>query len=137
MAALATAALFTWFGMVIAISFVEAPLKFRAPGVTRALGLGIGRLVFRALNVAEIVLAAIAVIALGTGRDTGAAWIPVAVAVVCLLVQVAAIRPRLDRRAARIIAGEEVEPSRAHLGYVALEGVKVIALVVAGALAAA
>lgn len=30
--AVATAVLFTWLGMVAAISFMEAPLKFRAPG---------------------------------------------------------------------------------------------------------
>jgi hypothetical protein len=35
-----------WLGMVLAISFLEAPLKFRAPGVTLAVGLGIDRLVF-------------------------------------------------------------------------------------------
>lgn len=34
--------------MVLAISFVEAPPKFRAPGTTIPLGLGIGRPVFRA-----------------------------------------------------------------------------------------
>ena len=39
--AIAVAALFVWLGMVLAISFLEAPLKFRAPGVTIALGLGI------------------------------------------------------------------------------------------------
>ncbi|GCE41717.1 probable conserved transmembrane protein [Rhodococcus wratislaviensis] len=33
---------FIWLGMVVAISFLEAPLKFRAPGVTVPLGLGIG-----------------------------------------------------------------------------------------------
>ena len=55
--ALATAVTFVWLGMVTAISFVEAPLKFRAPGVTLQIGLGIGRLVFRALNIAELTLA--------------------------------------------------------------------------------
>ena len=33
---------FTWLGMVLAISFLEAPLKFRAPGITVPLGLLIG-----------------------------------------------------------------------------------------------
>ncbi|WP_052740784.1 hypothetical protein [Mycobacterium sp. UM_Kg1] len=33
-ASVATAATFLWLGMVIAISFLEAPLRFRAPGVT-------------------------------------------------------------------------------------------------------
>ena len=57
--ATATAAVFTWLGMVVAISFLEAPLKFRAPGVTVRIGLGIGRLVFRGLNTAEAILATV------------------------------------------------------------------------------
>jgi hypothetical protein len=56
-AAVGVAATFTWLGMILAISFLEAPLKFRAPGVTIPIGLGIGRLVFRALNLAEVTLA--------------------------------------------------------------------------------
>jgi hypothetical protein len=63
-ASAATAAVFTWLGMVVAISFIEAPLKFRAPEVTVRIGLGIGRLVFRALNTTEVILAAVLVIAL-------------------------------------------------------------------------
>ena len=57
--AVAVAATWVWLGMVLAISFLEAPLKFRAPGVTLQLGLGIGRLVFRALNTCEAVLAVV------------------------------------------------------------------------------
>ena len=56
--AVAVAAVFVWLGMLLAISFLEAPLKFRAPGVTLQIGLGIGRLVFRALNACELALAA-------------------------------------------------------------------------------
>jgi hypothetical protein len=57
-----------WLGMVLAISFLEAPLKFRAPGITLALGLGIGRLVFAALNRVEVVLAVVIVIGAAPGR---------------------------------------------------------------------
>ena len=32
--AIGVALTFVWLGMVLAISFLEAPLKFRAPGVT-------------------------------------------------------------------------------------------------------
>jgi hypothetical protein len=137
MGGLATAAAFVWFGMVAAISFLEAPLKFRAPGVTLALGLGIGRLVFRALNIAESILAISLLVALAVGRSGGSAWIPAVIATVCLVVQLAALRPRLDRRAATIIAGGHVAPSRLHLGYVALELVKAVALLTAGALSLA
>ena len=62
------AAAFVWLGMVLAISFLETPLKFRAPGITVPLGLSIGRLVFRALNTVEIVLAIALIIALLTNR---------------------------------------------------------------------
>jgi hypothetical protein len=131
---LAGALAFTWFGMVIAISFVETPLKFRAPGITVPLGLGIGRLVFKALNIAESALAVLLLVVPATGHGDGRGWIPALVATACLVTQMAVVRPALDRRAAAIIAGGEVAPSRLHLGYVALEVVKVLALVTAGAL---
>ena len=51
------ASTFLWIGFVCAISFMEAWLKFRAPGVTIPIGLGIGRLVFTALNLVEWVFA--------------------------------------------------------------------------------
>jgi hypothetical protein len=49
-ASIAAAATYVWLGMILAISFLEAPLKFRARGVSIPIGLAIGRLVFRALN---------------------------------------------------------------------------------------
>lgn len=73
MSALAAAVVFGWLGMVLAISFLEAPLKFRAPGITVPLGLGIGRLVFRALNAVEIVLATVVVAAVATDAPGTAA----------------------------------------------------------------
>jgi hypothetical protein len=54
----AAAATLIWLGMVLAISFLEAPLKFRAEGLELRVGLAIGRIVFRALNIAEVVWAA-------------------------------------------------------------------------------
>ncbi|WP_030167297.1 MULTISPECIES: hypothetical protein [Actinomycetes] len=40
--AISTASVLIWLGMVLAISFLEAPLKFRAPGVDLKTGLGSG-----------------------------------------------------------------------------------------------
>lgn len=118
-----------WLGMVLAISFLEAPLKFRAPGVTLALGLGIGRLVFRALNIAEAVLAALLVLAaliVGSGTAT---WVWLGVAAVVLAVQIVVVRPPLTRRSDRVLAGEELPRSHAHYWYIGLEVAKVVALV--------
>ncbi|GGL44745.1 hypothetical protein [Nocardia jinanensis] len=118
-----------WLGMVLAISFLEAPLKFRAPGITTELGLGIGRLVFRALNSVEAVLAAVLSAAAVVIAPTGAVWAWLAVTVVILVVQLGVVRPPLSRRSDRVLAGEELPRSRAHYWYIGLEIAKVIALI--------
>ena len=127
------AATFIWFGMVLAISFIEAPLKFRAPGVTLVIGLGIGQLVFRALNIVEVLLAVL-VIAGMLGGSPRPAVVCSVVAVAALAVQLALIRPRLRRRTAEVLAGTGAARSHAHVGYVVLELVKASALIAAGVL---
>ncbi|CAM3968213.1 hypothetical protein NONI108955_01920 [Nocardia ninae] len=117
-----------WLGMVLAISFLEAPLKFRAPGVTLALGLGIGRLVFRALNVVEAVLAVALVLATLVIAPGPGIWVWLAVAVVLLAAQILVVRPPLSRRADRVLAGEELPRSHAHFWYIGLEVAKVVVL---------
>jgi hypothetical protein len=132
--AIAVAVAFVWLGMVLAISFLEAPLKFRAPNVTLQIGLGIGRLVFRALNTVELgfalVLLALAV------ADPMPTRIAVAfcVAFAALAVQLIAVRPRLTRRSDAVLAGSDAPRSRGHYAYVGLEVVKATALIVAGIL---
>lgn len=131
-AATASAIVFVWLGMVLAISFLEAPLKFRAPGVTIPIGLGIGRLVFRALNAVEAVLAVVVVVAVAMGGPpAGITGLTAAVAVL-LAAQLAVVRPRLHRRSDRVLAGEDLPRSRGHLWYLALELAKVVALIALG-----
>jgi hypothetical protein len=130
--ALATAVVFVWLGMVLAISFMETPLKFRAPGVTVQIGLGIGRLVFRALNVAELVLASILVVALAVAAPPARVVTAAALVVAVLAAQVALVRPVLSRRSDRVLAGESPRRSRAHYWYVGLELLKLAALPITG-----
>ena len=131
---------FVWFGMVTAISFLETPLKFRAPGVTVPLAVGIGRIVFKALNMVEVVLAVVllAAAALGPRPAPAAAWAAIAVAVLALAVQVVLLRPRMERRtrllaqpAAAAATGAKASTAP-HISYVAVELLKVIALPCAG-----
>jgi hypothetical protein len=134
--AIAVALVFLWLGMVLAISFLEAPLKFRAPGVTLQIGLGIGRLVFRALNTVEVVLAAAIAFALLSTDPRGAALIAALIAALALAVQLVGVRPRLAKRSEAVLAAGPAAAqrprARAHHVYVALELVKVGSLVVAG-----
>jgi hypothetical protein len=132
--AVATALTFVWLGMVLAISFLEAPLKFRAPGVTLQIGLGIGRLVFRALNSAEVLIAVGILVALALGHPPDNVIVTFAIAFGALVVQLLGVRPRLTRRSDAVLAGQNAPRSRGHYVYVALEVIKLVALVAGGIL---
>lgn len=109
-------------GAIIAISFLEAPLKFLAPGVTIPIGLGIGRLVFTALNVlAGVVLIVLTVVSVRAraGRATlsilGAIWL-------VYLVEIVVIRPVLNQRSDMVIAGLAAAGTNwAHYAYIAAD----------------
>ena len=132
--ATAVALTFIWLGMVLAISFLEAPLKFRAPGVTLQIGLSIGRLVFRALNTVEVLIAVGIAIALGLSKPRIGIVVIFAIAFGALIIQLAGVRPRLTRRSDAVLAGENAPRSHAHYVYVAFEVVKLVALIVGGIL---
>ena len=132
--AIAVAVTFVWLGMVAAISFLEAPLKFRAPNVTLQIGLGIGRLVFRALNRVEIVFAIVIVAVIAARPPAVGVIAAFAIALGTLAAQLAVVRPRLNRRSDKVLAGLNAPRSRGHYAYVGLEAAKVIALIAAGTL---
>lgn len=124
---LTIAAVYLWIGFVTAISFMEAWLKFRAPGVTIPIGLGIGRLVFSALNKAEWVFA-LSVIAGGLISrqpvftfDRLLFFIPL----IILTLQSFWLLPALDQRAEMHLKGQDVPPSLLHVYYVVMEIIKV------------
>lgn len=131
---LAIATTFLWLGMVTAISFMEAPLKFRAPNVTVPMCLGIGRVVFRALNRAELILAAVIVGVYALSRPPAGVAAAFVVAFAMLAAQLLIVRPRLNRRSDWVLAGNDAPRSRGHYIYIGLETAKVIALVTAGVL---
>jgi len=119
--------------MLGAISFLEAPLKFRAPNITRELALGIGKLVFRALNRVELVLAAVMLICMiATRLSTRNIQLLFGATAAILIVQTVWLLPSLSARATAVIAGEEVPNSRLHLVFVVCETVKILLLAVVG-----
>ena len=123
---------FFWLVLVLAISFLEAPLKYQAPNITTELGLGIGRIVFTALNTVELVIAA--VIAIGLFRNTRPLtehW-PYAIPLSILFVQSVWLLPALTRRLDLILAGETLPSSYHHVLFIVLEVSKVVGLLVAG-----
>lgn len=131
---LALASVFLWIGFVGAISFMEAWLKFRAPGVTLPLGLSIGRLVFDALNKVEWVLALLVLANLLMGR-TGIFTLRnmlYAIPLSSVILQTVWLLPALDARAELYVQGFEPAASNLHFYYVGMEIVKVVCLLIFG-----
>lgn len=122
---------FVWIGFVCAISFMEAWLKFRAPGITLSLGLGIGRIVFSALNIVEWVMALSIVASFILSKQSlfTIKKITFFIPLLILIAQTVWLLPQLDARAEMHIQGEIVPPSFLHFYYVGMEIVKVISLI--------
>lgn len=122
---------FIWIGFVCAISFMEAWLKFQSPGITLELGLGIGKLVFNALNKVEWVLAIIILIkAIWSGEKLlkGKNLLIILIATI-LALQSFWLLPALFERANMHIESQNVSSnSIAHYTYIIVEVIKVISL---------
>lgn len=132
--ALALPSVFLWIGFVCAISFMEAWLKFRAPGVTLPLGLGIGNLVFKALNKVEWVLAILIALDLFVFRKPGlhVPHIFFLIALALLIIQTFWLLPALEARIPLYQQGVKPPSSPLHYYYVGAEIIKVASLFIIG-----
>ncbi|WP_343703715.1 hypothetical protein [Chitinophaga sp.] len=131
----ALAGTFIWIGAVCAISFLEAWLKFRAPGITLPLGLGIGRLVFSALNKVEWMFAIVLLASAwlyARHRLLSAAHAVLLCVIAVLAVQTVWLLPALDARAELYITGQPVPPSLLHVYFVIAEVIKTALLTAYG-----
>lgn len=119
-----------WIGLIIGISFIEAPLKFQAPGITIPLGLGIGRLVFTAMNIVAGVLLILLTIASLKPRLTRGPFAVLFALWGVLLIEVALIRPQLNRRTDQVLAGVDEGGSIWHYLYIAADGSLLVLLII-------
>ncbi len=124
---------FIWFGLIGGLSFIETPLKFQAPNITLELGLGIGRLVFSALNKFEIALAILLLISFFFVKPREkSAFITFVIILIILILQTVWLLPNLDAKALLVIAGIAPPHSNTHIYYIVFEVVKFILLFVLG-----
>lgn len=122
--------IYLWIGFVCAISFMEAWLKFRAPGVNLEIGLGIGQLVFSALNKVEWVLSIILYVVLLINLEQLSIIVLtiVALPLIILLTQTIYLLPKLKTMAKDKIEGKTNQKSSIHIYYIIFELTKVIIL---------
>lgn len=127
---------FTWAGLILGSSFVETPLKFRAPGITEVLAVGIGRLVFTVLNRIELVLAVLLLSTMFLSKRSRPEFLLPGMILMLLFTQTFWLLPLLDARAQLLLAGNPTPPSFHHLLFIGIEAAKVITLLVLGTVAA-
>jgi len=119
---------FAWFGMTAAISLLESPARFAAPAVSRAAALDLGRVVFAALNRAELLALVLLLILVRASGNARRFWTETAALALIVIAQSVWLLPQLAARSQQILAGSEPQPSLAHAAYIVLELAKLLVL---------
>ena len=123
---------FAWFGMTAGISLLESPARFAAPALSRAAALDLGRVVFAALNQAELVALVLLLILVRASGIARRLWFEALALTLIVIAQSAWLLPELAARSQQILAGGEPEPSPAHMIYIVLELLKLLLLLLLG-----
>ncbi len=121
-----------WAGMLLGISFLEAPVKFTAPSLTLPVGLDVGRHVFQAFNKVEIVFGTLLFILIVRSKLSPIINILFAFVIFLLILESVWLLPVLDERVLIIIAGGVPEKESPHIWYVLFDAAKVISLITIG-----
>lgn len=116
---------FLWVGLSVGITMIATPVRFTAVTITRPVALDVGRMVFAALNKAELVALVLLLVIVRLAGLTRRWWSLCAVLTLIVLAQGVWLIPELAARTALIIAGSEPPPSYAHAIYSSLELLKI------------
>ncbi len=120
-----------WIGLLLGLSFIEAPLKFTAPGISMELGVGIGRIMFTVLNKIELFFSFAILACLWLHGFKALNFITLlSLIIIALVVALQSIwlLPALDQRASLLLAGNPQPGHLLHLFYVVGEILKLILL---------
>ena len=114
-----------WAGMTVGISIIATPVRFTAISITRPVALDVGRVVFAALNKAELLALVLLLVIVRVSDRSRQLWAWCAILILIVLAQGAWLLPELAARTDIIMAGGELPPSSAHAIYSSLELVKI------------
>jgi len=120
-----------WAGLSFGVAFVATPAKFLAPTLTLPVALDVGRQTFRLYNHVELGLSLVAVLLALSATTRRRHALGFAVPILLVLVQALWLMPALDARTLLIQAGQPAPPSHLHTVYIAVEAVKILALLAA------
>lgn len=118
--------------MTAGVSLLATPIRFTAPLITRPVALDVGRVVFAALNKAELIALLILLIVVRVSGKARELWMHCSALILILLAQSVWLLPQLTERSQQIIAGVELPPSLLHGTYSVLEMLKLLLLLYLG-----
>ena len=123
---------FTWFGMTAGVSLLATPVRFTADTITRPIALDVGRVVFSALNKAELMALVVLLIVVRVSGQARSMWAVCGILALIVIAQSAWLLPELAVRTQMIIDGQEPPQSYVHAIYSTLELAKLGILFVTG-----
>lgn len=123
---------FTWVGMTAGVSLLATPMRFAAESITRPVALDVGRVVFAALNKAELAMLVLLLVVVRVSGRSSTWWAWCGFLILVVLAQGAWLIPELSARTDVIIAGGTPPPSNAHAIYSTLELAKIGVLLFLG-----
>lgn len=116
---------FLWVGITVGISLIATPVRFTAASITRPVALDVGRVVFAALNKAEIVALILLLLVVRIAGLSRKWWAVCALLALIVIAQGVWLIPELAARTDIIMSGGEPPPSYAHAVYSSLELIKI------------
>ncbi len=116
---------FLWVGMTIGVSLLATPVRFTAETITRPIALDVGRVVFAALNKAELAALVILLIVIRASGQVAKYWAFAGILALIVIAQSQWLTPELAERTQMIINGVEPPASYAHAIYSSLELIKI------------
>lgn len=111
---------------------IATPARFSAGSITRPVALDVGRVVFAALNKAELVALVLLLVVVRLSGRARKWWAFCGVLALIVLAQGTWLIPELAARTDIILAGGEPPASHAHAIYSSLELIKIGLLLVLG-----
>ena len=123
---------FLWAGMTFGISMIATPVRFAEESITRPVALDVGRVVFAALNKAELAALVLLLLVVRISGQSRVLWAWCAVLAWIVIAQGAWLIPELAARTDIILGGAEPPASYAHAIYAGLEIAKIAILLYLG-----
>lgn len=118
-----------WVGMMLGITLANWA-KFRASGLTKPIGLEVGREIFTVFNQIQVILLIFIIVMSFMAHLSYPNWLLICMLSVILGLQLLWLFPILNKRVKMALAGEQLMPSSVHAWYGIMELIKCICLII-------